>query len=69
MREAQRLADAQAQQFSPFDNELPSSLASILPSKDFLQNFCVRKTSFACGFDQTQFVGKAHVSSWRLSQS
>jgi hypothetical protein len=62
VREAQRLADAQPQQFSPFDNELSSSFASILTTKDFVQDFCVRKTGFACSFDQTQLVGKAHTS-------
>lgn len=62
MREAQRLADAQPQQFSPFGNKLSSSLASILTTKDFLQNLRAGKTGFARGFDQTQLVGEAHVA-------
>jgi hypothetical protein len=60
VREAQRLASGQTQQFTPFDDKFSSSFAAVLAAKNLLQNFGVREPCFARGFDQALFVGEAN---------
>jgi hypothetical protein len=69
VREAQRLASVQTQQFTPFDYKLSSSFAAVFAAKNLLQNLDVRESRCSRGFDQALFVGEAHSDGGRrLSQ-